>query len=74
MSVNRAAYDASFAKLVSFVAYRDSRRSENHRNLRGQFDGQSSVRFSKICFSIIGNCLGKVWELPPPNNKNTRKL
>ena len=29
MSVTRAAYDASFAKLVSLVAYRGSRRYEN---------------------------------------------
>ena len=26
---DRAAYDASFAKLVSLVAYRDSKRSDN---------------------------------------------
>ena len=37
MSVIRATYDASFAKLVSFVAYRDSRRSENQRILRDLF-------------------------------------
>ena len=34
MSVTRAPHDASFAKLVSLVAYRDSRHIENKRFLR----------------------------------------
>ena len=34
VSMTRTAYDASFAKLVSFVAYRGSRRSEDQRILR----------------------------------------
>ena len=32
--MTRAAYDASFAKLVSLVASRDSRRYENHSIIR----------------------------------------
>ena len=34
---SRAAYDASFAKLISFVAHRDSRHTENPRTLRDLF-------------------------------------
>ena len=37
MSVTRAAYDATFAKLVSLVAYRDSRGYENLRIIRYLF-------------------------------------
>ena len=37
MSITCATYDASFANLVSLVAYRDFRRSENQRFLRDQF-------------------------------------
>ena len=37
VSVNRAAYDASFAQLVSLVAYGDSRRYENQSILRYLF-------------------------------------
>ena len=37
VSITREAYDALFAKLVSLVAYFDSRRSENQRILRDQF-------------------------------------
>ena len=37
MSVTRAAYDASFVKLVLLVAYRVSRRSEYQRILRDLF-------------------------------------
>ncbi len=37
MSVTRAAYDASFAKLVSLVVYRDSRRSAKQRFVRDLF-------------------------------------
>ena len=39
----RAAFDASCAKLVSLVAYRDSRRSENQRILHDVF--QCLARF-----------------------------
>ena len=35
--MTRAAYDASFAKLVSLVACRDSRRYENQSIIRYQF-------------------------------------
>ena len=35
--MTRAAYDASFAKLVSLVASRDSRRYENQSIIRYQF-------------------------------------
>ena len=39
MSITCAAYDASFAKLVSLVAHRDSNRSEKQRILRDQSVG-----------------------------------
>ena len=48
----RAAYDASFAK---FVAYRDSRLSENQRIIRDMFDG---FRFP----NLVSPSLGIVWE------------
>ena len=69
MSVTRAAYDASFANLVSHVAYRDSRRYENQSILPVSLVG--AIRFCKFCYSIIGICLrlGTVSELPPPSNK-----
>ena len=53
MSLTRGAYDASFSKLVSLVAYRDPRRSENQRILCDKFHWSA-----KFCFSIIGNLLG----------------
>ena len=37
LSVTRAAYDASFAKLVPLVTYRDSRRFANQRTSRDWF-------------------------------------
>ena len=71
--MTRAAYDAPFAKLVSLVAYRGSRRSGNQRILRDLF--RWLARFvSKSSFSIIVNYLGTVSELPPPSNKNAPRL
>ena len=64
MSVARTAYDASFAKLVSLVAYHDSRRSENQRFLRdlchwmGQFVFLNYVLASLEVLRAFGNGLG----------------
>ena len=71
MSVTRAAYDASFAKFVSLVAYRGSRRSENQGVLHDlihllvRFVRPNSVPASFGAF-VLG---GAVWELPPPSHK-----
>ena len=45
MSITRAAYDASFAKLVSLLAYLYSRRSENQSILRYLFHGLARFVF-----------------------------
>ena len=58
VSLTRAAYDASFAKLVSLLAYRDSRRFENHISLCDQF--QWFGRF--VFLNSISASLGVVWE------------
>ena len=53
MSVTRASYDASFAKLVSLVAYRDSRLYENQSILHDLFHWLALSIFCKLCYSII---------------------
>ena len=58
MSITRAAYDASFAKLVSLVAYRDSRRSENQRIRRDQFHWLARFVF----LNSVSASLGVFWE------------
>ena len=71
MSVTRAAYDASFTKLVSLVAYRDSRRSENQRTLRDLFHWLARFIFLNCAqhqWEFFGR-LGAAWELPPPSDK-----
>ena len=57
MSVTHAAYYASFAKLVSFVAYRDYRRSQNQKILCDLFHWLARFVFLNICSSII-----RIWE------------
>ena len=60
--MTRAAYDASFAKLVSLVAYRDSRRSENQRVPRDLFYWLARFVFlSSVSASlgIVGEQFGK---------------
>ena len=54
MSIIRAAYDASFAKLVSLVAYRISRRSENQRVLRDMFHWLVRLFFSNSVPASLG--------------------
>ena len=51
----RASYDASFAKLVSLVAYLDSRRSENLRILTWPVSLVSSIRFLNYVSGFGGN-------------------
>ena len=63
VSVTRAAYDASFAKLVSLVANRDFRRSDNQRILcdlfywLARFVFPHSVPASLGSFEAFGNGL-----------------
>ena len=59
--MTREAYDASFANLVSLVANRDSRRSENQKIIRDLFRWFSFFFLDKLCSSVIG-CFGGVWE------------
>ena len=60
----RAACDASFAKFVSLVAYRDSRRSENQITLRhlftwlARFVSLNSVPASLGVLGAFGSGLG----------------
>ena len=61
VSATRAAYDASFAKLVALVAYRDSRRSESQRILCDLFHWLARFVFSEFCSSIIER-FGCVWK------------
>ena len=61
MSVTRTAYDVAFAKLVSFVAYRESRRSENLRIIHDLCHWLARVVFPKFGSSIVGSLVG-VWE------------
>ena len=58
MSIICGAYDASFSKLASLSAYRDSRRSENHRILRYQFHWLA--RF--VCLIVFQHHWGVFWE------------
>ena len=71
MSVSRAAYDASFAKLVSLVAYRDSSRSENQRILYDLFHWLARFVSLNSAPAPLGDfrSLGTVLEFPPPSNK-----
>ena len=55
MSVIRAAYVALFAKLVSLVAYRDSRRSENQRFLRDLFHWSARFVFLNSVPASLGD-------------------
>ena len=65
MSITRAAHEASFAKLVSLVAYRDSRRAENQRILRDQFHWLARLFFVlnsvPASFGVLLERLGTVW-------------
>ena len=57
-------YDASFDKLVSLVAYRDSRRSENQRVLREQFHWLARFVFLNsvsASWGVLSERLGAVW-------------
>ena len=54
MSISRGGYDAPFAKLVSLVAYHDSRRSDNHRILRDQFDWLARFVFLNSVSASLG--------------------
>ena len=59
-----AAYDASFAKRVSLVAYRDSRRSENQRIIRDQFNWLARVVFPNslsVSLGVFLERLRTVW-------------
>ena len=62
--MTRAAYDASFAKLVSLVACRDSRRYENQSIIRyffywfARFVFVNSVLTSLDFFYAFGNGFG----------------
>ena len=56
--MSRVAYDASFAKLVSLIAHRDSIRSEDQRILRNQFHWLARFVFLKS----VSAPLGVVWE------------
>ena len=71
--MTRVACDASFAKLVSLVAYRDSRRSENQRILRDQFHWLARFVFY-VLFQHHWGFIGSVWELPLPSNTNATRL
>ena len=60
-------YDASFAKLVSLAAYRDSRRSENQNALRDQFHWLARCVFLNpvsASLGVFGERLGTVWIVP----------
>ena len=61
MRITRGAYDASFAKLVSLVAYRESRRSQNQRILRDRFHWLS-LSSSFFVLNIVSASLRFVWE------------
>ena len=68
-------YDASFAKLLSLVAYRDCKRSEDQRILQQSLVG--SIRFLNFVSASLGivwERLGTVWGLPPPSNKSAPRL
>jgi hypothetical protein len=66
VSVTRAAYDASFAKLVSLVAYRDSRSSEDQRIPRDLFHWLAKRVFLN---SVPASWVFWVrWEHPPSSN------
>ena len=66
--MTRAAYDASFSKLVSFVASRDSRRSGNQRTLRWLVSLVGSIHFLNFVSAALGTVcerLGMVWKPRP---------
>ena len=67
----RAAYDAPFAKLVSLVAYRDSRRSENQRTLLDLFRWLARFVFPNSVPASLGDLgtFGSGLETSPPSNK-----
>ena len=70
VSMTRAAYDVSFAKLVSLVACRDSRRYENQRIIRYFFYWLARFVFVNSVLSLDYFLRsGTVSELPPPHNK-----
>ena len=69
--MTRAAYDASFAKLVLLVTCRDSRRYENQSIIRYMFHLLARFVFVNCVLTSLDVFLhlGTVSELPPTNNK-----